>query len=70
MAHVNRARQPEPYPDPPMGSLVEKMEIHSDGPLSARNNDTRDYVGISDVELIASYNWIDTPRPEIMIPGK
>ena len=64
---TKRETQPDPYPDPPKGSLIENLQ--SPG-LASHDGKAGDHIGINDVELIASYNWMAGPGPEIMIPGK
>lgn len=59
--------QPDPYPDPPKGSLIKKLEARD---LSSLGKGTGGYIGISDVEFVASYNWMDTDGPQIMMPGE
>ena len=51
-----------------MGSLIEQLS--SDHGTANTAGDSDDYVGISDVKLVASYNLTNSQDPEIMIPGK
>jgi hypothetical protein len=60
--------QPELFPEPPTGSLIESLSL--DHITANTAGDSDDYVGISDVKLIASYNLMNSRDPEIMIPGK
>lgn len=58
-------RAPTPVtssPAPPLGEMIERItrdSLKSDG----------DHVGIENVKLVASYNWISSSSPEIIIPG-
>ncbi|EMT74598.1 hypothetical protein NOF04DRAFT_1042239 [Fusarium oxysporum II5] len=59
-------RAPAPVtssPAPPLGDVIERItqdSLKSDG----------DHVGIENVKLVASYNWISSSSPEIIIPGQ
>lgn len=63
-----RGSQPELFPEPPVGSLIEILS--SDHVTANATGDSGDYVGIRDVKLVASYNLMSSQDPEIMIPGK
>lgn len=54
-------------PSPPLGGLIKEIT----GPdFHAQQDDSQAHVGISDVELVASYNWVNKDDPEILVPGK
>lgn len=58
--------QLEESPFPPLGDLIEVIDAknfeNTDGEECA-------HFGIKDVELIASYNWVDQKAPKIIVPG-
>ncbi|KAH7487483.1 hypothetical protein FOMA001_g5612 [Fusarium oxysporum f. sp. matthiolae] len=63
-SRVRRASAPvTSSPAPPLGEMIERISrdsLKSDG----------DHVGIENVKLVASYNWISSSSPEIIIPGQ
>lgn len=51
-----------PSPSPPLGDVIERItqdSLKSDG----------DHVKIENAKVVASYNWISSSSPEIIIPG-
>ncbi|KAF4954474.1 hypothetical protein FGADI_5253 [Fusarium gaditjirri] len=48
---------------PPLGDVIERITQDS-------LNSNGDHVGIENVKLVASYNWISSSSPEIIIPGQ
>ncbi|KAG4267230.1 hypothetical protein FPRO04_04842 [Fusarium proliferatum] len=52
-----------PSPAPPLGDVIERItqdSLKSDG----------DHVKIENAKVVASYNWISSSSPEIIIPGQ
>ncbi|KAJ4262968.1 hypothetical protein NW762_006581 [Fusarium torreyae] len=52
-------------PAPPLGKLIERVGRES---LEASDDSAR--ADITNVKVVASYNWISSSSPEIMIPGR
>ncbi|KAF7561336.1 hypothetical protein G7046_g2808 [Stylonectria norvegica] len=52
-------------PAPPCGDLIETVKRESLCPTVAIK-----HARISDVEFVASYNWVDDGSPKIIVPGK
>lgn len=63
---VNPLVQTKASPPPPLGELVEAIN------RSQLKNTSEDDVtyGITETELIASYNWADQKAPKIIVPGE
>lgn len=63
-----RKRDPEPKPDlskHPLGSLLATLSYTE--LIGAKSNDN---TKISDCEYVASYNWLNTTEPNILVPGR
>lgn len=54
-----------PTPEPPFGALIKSIAAAD---LNVASYDGNEVV-ITDSELIASFNWIDSPEPTILVPG-
>ncbi|CAK7215188.1 hypothetical protein SBRCBS47491_002398 [Sporothrix bragantina] len=52
-------------PDPPFGSLIKSIAVAD---LDVAPCEGSEFV-ITDNELIASFNWVDSPEPTILVPG-
>ncbi|KAM5356654.1 hypothetical protein ACJ41O_003300 [Fusarium nematophilum] len=65
MYRRNRAAAVTPSPAPPLGDLIESITRDS-----LTTGDGPDRAEISNTRLIASYNWVTSTSPEIMIPGQ
>ncbi|KAL6903162.1 hypothetical protein GGI43DRAFT_334584 [Trichoderma evansii] len=59
--------QLEETPFPPLGDLIEAIDAKS---FENTDGDECTHFGIKDVELIASYNWVDQKAPKIIVPGR
>ena len=66
MRPINPLVQTKESPAPPLGDLVEAINQKQ---LKDTNGDGVTY-GITDTELIASYNWADQKTPKIIVPGE
>jgi hypothetical protein len=58
--------QLEESPFPPLGNLIKAIDAKV---FEDTDGDENTYLGIKDVELIASYNWADQKTPKIIVPG-
>jgi hypothetical protein len=58
--------QSEESPPPPLGDLIEAIDAKS---FEGTGGGDSDYLGISEIKLIASYNWADHKSPKIIVPG-
>ncbi|PTB62615.1 hypothetical protein BBK36DRAFT_1172376 [Trichoderma citrinoviride] len=66
MRPINPLVQTKESQPPPLGDLVEAINQKQ---LKDTNGDGVTY-GITDTELIASYNWADQKAPKIIVPGR
>ncbi|KAL6872063.1 hypothetical protein J3F83DRAFT_733671 [Trichoderma novae-zelandiae] len=66
MRPVNPLVQTEESPPPPLGDLV---EVINQKQLNDNSDEGVTY-GITETELIASYNWADQKTPKIIVPGR
>ncbi|KEY66029.1 hypothetical protein S7711_06937 [Stachybotrys chartarum IBT 7711] len=65
------ARRPIPkqnFPPPPIGPLIDFID--SETLETYEDLEGKGPVRITDVALVASYNWADKKQPEILVPGK
>ncbi|KAH0495909.1 hypothetical protein TgHK011_009434 [Trichoderma gracile] len=66
MRPVNPLVQTKESPPPPLGHLVEAINQKD---LKNTGEESVNY-GITETELIASYNWADQKAPKIIVPGR
>ncbi|TFB00815.1 hypothetical protein CCMA1212_007438 [Trichoderma ghanense] len=66
MRPVNPLVQTKESPAPPLGDLVEAIDLKQ---LKRTGEEGVSY-GITETELIASYNWADQKAPKIIVPGR
>lgn len=57
--------QSEASPPPPLGDLIEAIDQKSLEDTTEGNGT----FGITESELIASYNWVNQKNPKIIVPG-
>lgn len=57
--------QSEESPPPPLGELIEVINREDLRDTSGKNI----HFGITESELVASYNWADQKSPKIIVPG-
>jgi hypothetical protein len=59
------------FPAPPLGELVTSVDAADLERLekAAKHQDAA-YTRIDNVSLVASYNWVDVDKPEIVVPGE
>jgi hypothetical protein len=58
--------QPPPQsetPDRPLGDLLEEIKLSE---LTTKSDPAK----ISNCKVVASYNWLDTTLPTILVPGE
>ncbi|OLN96711.1 hypothetical protein CCHL11_02291 [Colletotrichum chlorophyti] len=67
MYRTFQKNQPRPAaPAPPLGSVIETVSIADlTEPASAFAPSAR----VTDCRFVASYNWLDKPKPSILVPG-
>lgn len=53
-------------PAPPLGDLLETISREE---ISRELSAVHEHCGITDVEFVASYNWLNEKQPKILIPG-
>ena len=58
-------------PSPPLGELIGRLRSRSkDTYFPERTDHGQKHVGITDVELVSSYNWVNKAGATIIVPGK
>lgn len=57
---------PDPVQDIPAGELVETVSFLS---IHSHEKPSSDTEVIRDSEVLASYNWLNTLQPTILVPG-
>lgn len=59
-----RASEVSAWPSPPQGEILDTLHHDELSDLAESA-----FVGISDVEVVASYNWETNDSPKIIVPG-
>lgn len=66
-----RESKTETTPAPPLGEFLGRLRSRNqDMYFPEKTDGSQEHVGISDVELIASYNWVKKSSPTIIVPGE
>lgn len=66
MRPINPLVQTKESTPPPLGHLVEAINLKE----LKNTGEEGDNHGITETELIASYNWADQKAPKIIVPGE